>query len=54
TSDYVTHDYRPTIREKFPKARFAKITGAGHWLHAEKPREFVSSVQAWLDLDGRA
>ncbi len=54
TSDYVTHDYRPTIREKFPKARFAKITGAGHWLHAEKPREFISSVQAWLDLDGRA
>lgn len=54
TSDYVTHAYRPAIREKFPKARFAKITGAGHWLHAEKPREFVSSVQAWLELDGRA
>lgn len=54
TSDYVTHAYRPTIREKFPKARFAKITGAGHWLHAEKPREFIASVQAWLDLDGRA
>ncbi|MCP4206145.1 MAG: alpha/beta fold hydrolase [Shimia sp.] len=54
TSDYVTHAYRPAIREKFPKARFSKITGAGHWLHAEKPREFVSSVQAWLELDGRA
>lgn len=54
TSDYVTHAYRPIIREKFPKARFAKITGAGHWLHAEKPREFIASVQAWLDLDHRA
>ncbi|MFY0618297.1 alpha/beta fold hydrolase [Shimia sp.] len=50
TSDYVTHDQRPMIREKFPKARFAKITGAGHWLHAEKPREFIASVQAWLDI----
>ncbi len=54
TSDYVTHEHRPTIRAKFPKARFAKITGAGHWLHAEKPREFIASVQAWLDLDQRA
>lgn len=50
TSDYVTQDQRPTIRDKFPKARFAKITGAGHWLHAEKPREFVTSVQTWLDM----
>ena len=54
TSDYVTHSHRPVIREKFPKARFAKITGAGHWLHAEKPREFIASVQAWLDMDQRA
>ncbi|SMP25518.1 alpha/beta fold hydrolase [Shimia sagamensis] len=54
TSDYVSHEYRPIIRDKFPKARFAKITGAGHWLHAEKPREFIASVQAWLDLDQRA
>jgi pimeloyl-ACP methyl ester carboxylesterase len=48
-SDYVTPEHRPRIRELFPKARFAKITGAGHWLHAEKPREFVQSVQAWLN-----
>ncbi|WP_058241303.1 alpha/beta fold hydrolase [Shimia marina] len=53
-SDYVTHAHRPVIREKFPKARFAKITGAGHWLHAEKPREFVASVKTWLDMDQRA
>ncbi len=48
-SDYVTHDHRPTIRTLFPKAAFVRITGAGHWLHAEKPREFVTSVAAWLD-----
>ncbi|KPA21637.1 Esterase YbfF [Shimia sp. SK013] len=47
-SDYVAPEHRATIREKFPKARFAKITGAGHWLHAEKPREFVASLEAWL------
>lgn len=48
-SDYVMPDHRADIRAKFPKARFAKITGAGHWLHAEKPREFIASLQAWLD-----
>ena len=48
-SDYVTPEYRPQIRALFPKARFAKLPGAGHWLHAEKPREFEASVRAFLD-----
>lgn len=48
-SDYVQPDARPAIRGLFPKARFAKIPGAGHWLHAEKPREFEAAVRAFLD-----
>lgn len=47
-SDYVTREHRPTIRALFPKARFARINGAGHWLHAEKPKEFIASVDHWL------
>lgn len=50
-SDYVSADHRPTIKSLFPKARFAKIPEAGHWLHAEKPREFEASVRAFLDRD---
>ncbi len=50
TSDYVKSDYRPAIKELFPAAKFAKIPGAGHWLHAEKPREFEASVSAFLDM----
>lgn len=49
-SDYVKPEHRPVIRKYFPKARFAKLPGAGHWLHAEKPREFEASVRAFLDL----
>lgn len=49
-SDYVTSDHRPQIKALFPTARFAKIPGAGHWLHAEKPREFEASVRAFLEL----
>lgn len=50
-SEYVMPEARPRIKELFPKARFAKIPGAGHWLHAEKPREFEASVRAFLDRD---
>lgn len=47
-SDYVTPEARPAIKRMFPNARFAKIPGAGHWLHAEKPREFEAAVAAFL------
>lgn len=47
-SDYVTPGSRAYTRQLFPAARFAKIPGAGHWLHAEKPREFVAAIRAFL------
>ena len=48
-SDYVQREHRDGIKALFPNARFAKIPGAGHWLHAEKPREFEAAVRAFLD-----
>ena len=48
-SHYVRPEHREGIRTLFPKARFAKIPGAGHWLHAEKPREFEDTVRVFLD-----
>ncbi|MEM9434797.1 MAG: alpha/beta fold hydrolase [Pseudomonadota bacterium] len=47
-SDYVLPEHRARIKTLFPKARFAKIPGAGHWLHAEKPREFELALKAFL------
>ncbi|MEM0948874.1 MAG: alpha/beta fold hydrolase [Pseudomonadota bacterium] len=47
-SDYVRPEHRDRIKRLFPAARFARIPGAGHWLHAEKPREFVAAVRAFL------
>ena len=49
-SDYVQPAHRGTIRDLFPKARFAKIPGAGHWLHAEKPDAFEASLRAFLPV----
>lgn len=48
-SDYVSPAHRPIIRALFLKARFAKLAGAGHWLHAEKPREFEATIRAFLN-----
>lgn len=48
-SDYVLTDHRDRIRAHFPAARFAKIPGAGHWLHADKPREFEAAIRIFLD-----
>ncbi|GAA4225226.1 pimeloyl-ACP methyl ester carboxylesterase [Sagittula marina] len=47
-SDYVLPEHRDTIRAYFPKARFAKMPDAGHWLHADDPRGFEASVRAFL------
>ncbi|KAA2312422.1 alpha/beta fold hydrolase [Pseudooceanicola sediminis] len=49
-SHYVKPDYRDRIKQLFPAAKFAKIPGAGHWLHAEKPREFEAAVAQFLSL----
>ena len=48
-SDYVRPEHRATISALFPRARLARIPGAGHWLHADKPREFEAAIQTWLD-----
>ena len=48
-SDYLRPEHRPLIKSLFPKARFAKIPNAGHWLHAERPREFEAVVRVFLD-----
>ena len=48
-SDYVLPEHRSQIKRLFPAARFAKIPGAGHWLHAEKPREFEATVRGFLN-----
>ncbi|MZR12620.1 alpha/beta fold hydrolase [Maritimibacter sp. DP07] len=48
-SDYVQPGHRSRIKALFPNAQQAKIPGAGHWLHAEKPREFEAAARAFLE-----
>ena len=48
-STYLQITHRPVIKKLFPKAEFATIENAGHWLHAEKPREFEAAVRTFLN-----
>ncbi|MCK0142031.1 alpha/beta fold hydrolase [Aliiroseovarius sp. F20344] len=49
-SDYVLPEYRARIKALFPAAKQAKIPGVGHWLHAEKPREFEAAARSFLNF----
>jgi pimeloyl-ACP methyl ester carboxylesterase len=47
-SDYVRPSADAKINALFPHAKRASIEGAGHWLHAEKPREVIAALEEFL------
>ena len=48
-SDYVRPEHRPAIRAAFPQAVIARIPGAGHWLHADRPEATCATVRSFLE-----
>ncbi|RAR47744.1 alpha/beta fold hydrolase [Flavobacterium lacus] len=47
-SRYILDEDFPAIKKHFPKAEFATIPNAGHWLHAENPQLFFEMVMNFL------
>lgn len=47
-SDYVLPAHEDIIMALFPHARFHTVAGASHWVHADKPAEFIDTVAAFL------
>ncbi len=47
-SDYITPEYFDIITRYFPAAQIEMIGDAGHWVHAERPDEFASMVEAFV------
>jgi esterase len=47
-SDYIDIEDHPLIKHHFPKSHVEMIEGAGHWVHAEKPKELMNSVLSFL------
>lgn len=50
-SDYVKEEYFPALYELFPHAEITTLEGVGHWLHAEKPKEYSEIVLNFLNRD---
>ena len=48
-SGYVKEAHQPRIDALFPQNQCVTLPGCGHWLHAEKPLDFLAQVQAFLD-----
>jgi pimeloyl-ACP methyl ester carboxylesterase len=46
-SKYIRDEDRDRIKELFPKSHLITMD-TGHWVQAEKPKEFVDTVMQWL------
>ena len=47
-SDYIKKEDWNDILSKYPNATLTTINGAGHWVHAEKPEEFIEEIQEFI------
>ncbi|WP_028979934.1 alpha/beta fold hydrolase [Sporocytophaga myxococcoides] len=43
-SDYIKLSDEPIIKKIFPNSTLKTIEGASHWIHAEKPVEFINLI----------
>jgi pimeloyl-ACP methyl ester carboxylesterase len=50
-SNYVNDADEPLIRELFPQSEIKTIAEAGHWVHADKPEEFLRLVSEFLAVN---
>lgn len=48
-SKYVLDTDMPLIKSHFKKAEIETVSNAGHWLHAENPKEFYSKAIGFLE-----
>ncbi|MCU0470462.1 MAG: alpha/beta fold hydrolase [Arcicella sp.] len=48
-SHYIQPEDERKIWELFPNYEIITIEGAGHWVQADKPQEFIESVQRFLE-----
>lgn len=47
-SDYISIADHSSIQAVFPQARIETIEHAGHWVHAERPEEFLNTLLSFI------
>lgn len=48
-SGYIQSVDHADIKSHFPNSEIVTIDGAGHWVHAEKPKELIKVIERFLD-----
>lgn len=48
-SNYILPEDEFIIKKRFPKAEIKTIKNAGHWLHAENPKDFIEVILDFLN-----
>lgn len=46
---YINTENYDCIEKLFPNNKLVEIKGAGHWVHAEKPQEFLKEIISFLE-----
>jgi pimeloyl-ACP methyl ester carboxylesterase len=49
-SDYVQSNDLDSFREGFPDLRVTDVKSAGHWVHADRPADFLAALARTLTL----
>nr|CAB3219649.1 alpha/beta hydrolase domain-containing protein 11 [Phallusia mammillata] len=47
-SPFIGYQDYPIIKQLFPKAVISHIPGGGHWVHSEKPSEFLQCIVSFI------
>ncbi|MBN3289797.1 ABHDB protein, partial [Polypterus senegalus] len=47
-SPYISSEDFPEIQQLFPYSDIQYIEGASHWVHADKPHDFIKSIRTFL------
>ncbi|XP_037362720.1 protein ABHD11 isoform X2 [Talpa occidentalis] len=47
-SQFVRACHHPEIRRLFPRAQMQTVPDAGHWIHADRPQDFMAAIRGFL------
>ena len=47
-SNYINENDLPAYQKYFPHAELVNIANAGHWLHADNPKDFVQAIMDFI------
>ncbi|XP_065663514.1 sn-1-specific diacylglycerol lipase ABHD11 isoform X2 [Hydra vulgaris] len=47
-SQYITEEDYPLIKKRFPNSSIQRVPDAGHWVHADKPTDFLNLLTKFV------